>query len=434
MSLHIQKGSILLLGLAPTLAIADGFLADSQTQLEYRQYYFNGDPDSGTGPTRNEWVQGVLIDYQSGFYRNTLGFDLGYGAADALRVGDDANNITNLSADDDIQDPAPIAKPTTAYLKLRFGDEDNRLHLGWGKKSRNYHLYADNTTRILPASSIGYDIAYDYHDLELYAARIERFSPRDESGWGDDLQTFDGQSISSVDLAGLSYVLPGDVMFETEYLTARDYLDESFFKLSRDFTLSPDSTLAISLSHGTQRDGGNLFETQGVPRLYQADDSHDSRYEEATATWRHQGKYLGLAYTQVRGDNYDRRLFAEDHGTWESAAKNFYWFGLGGETMWKVSTGIDLSPLGLEGLRWDGHYAFSDSADGYQDFSRREFLSLLRYRFSGPLDGLSLAWLHVDFETLGEPTPGSDKALTYASTGFITHDTDRLYLTYRYTF
>ncbi|RAH37697.1 OprD family outer membrane porin [Halomonas sp. SL1] len=434
MSPHRLKSSILILSLAPTLALADDFLSEGQAQLEYRQYYFNADPDSGMGPTRDEWVQGMLVDYQSGFYRDIIGFDLGYGVADALHISNGADSITNLSAGDDVQHPHSISTPTSAYLKLRLGDEDNRLRLGWGKKSRDYQLYTDNTTRILPASSIGYDITYDYQDLSLYAARIDRFSPRDESGWGDDLETFDGRSINRVDLAGLSVELPGEVTFETEYLTARDYLDESFFRLSHDVALPLDSTLSTSLAHGAQHDGGDLFETQGVPRRYQADDSHDARYDEASLTWRLPGKYLGLAYTQVDGDNYDRTLFAEDHGSWNSEAKNFYWFGLEGEQMWKVSAGMDLSPLGLEGLRWDGHYAFSDAADGYQDFSRREFLSLLRYRFSGPLDGLSLAWLHIDFETLGEPAPGSGKALTYAASGFITHDTDRLYLTYRYTF
>ncbi|KXS37868.1 MAG: hypothetical protein AWU55_1966 [Halomonadaceae bacterium T82-2] len=432
---RILAGSALLLSLAPTLAVASGFFADGQTQLQYRQYYWNEDPDGGVGPTRDEWVEALLLDYRSGYYRDTLGLDLGYAAADALHVGDEADNISNLSADGDVQDPDPIAKPITAYLKLRFGDDGNRLHMGWGKKVRDYHLYADNTTRILPAASIGYDIAYDYRDLKLYAARIERFSRRDESGWGDDLHTIDGQTIDSVDLAGLSYVLPGEVRLDAEYLTAHDYLDESFLGLSRDFSLPGDSTLAVGLKYGAQRDGGNLFETRAVPGRYPAEASHDARYTELAATWRRHGGYLGLAYNKVSGDNYDRLLFAGDYGSWDSAANNFYWFGLQGEAMWKLSAGLDLAALGLDGLRWDGHYAASGSADGYRDFSRREFLSLLKYRFSGPLDGLSLAWLHVDFKTQGQPASGDGRALTYAPpAGFITHDADRLYLTYSYNF
>lgn len=427
-------GAALLFSLSPSLVFAEGFTEDSQTQLQYRQYYWNEDPGSGVGPTRDEWVHALRLDYTSGFYRDIIGLDLGFGVADALAVGSEANNVSNLSADGDLQDPDAIVKPTTAYLKMRFGDEGNRLRLGWGKKVRDYHLYADDTTRILPAASIGFDAAYDYRNLSLYAARIERFSPRDESGWGDDLSTFDGQAIDSVDLAGVDYILPGELKAEAEYLSARDYLDAAFLRLSRDFAITPDSTLAVALAHGNQRDGGALFEEQGVPGLYPADDEHDSRYNELSLTWRQDGNYLGVAYSKVLGDHFDRVLFDRDYGTWESVADNFYRFGLGGEAMWKISAGLDLAKLGLEGLRWDGHYAHSDKADGYTGFSRREFLSMLQYRFPGPLDGLSLAWLHVNFETQGEPRPGSDKQLNLGPAGFITHDVDRLYLTYSYDF
>lgn len=427
-------GAALLFSLSPALVYANDFTEASETQLQYRQYYWNEDPGSGVGPTRDEWVHALRLDVTSGFYRDIIGLDLGFGVADALAIGSEANNVSNLSTDDDLQTPDAIAKPTTAYLKLRFGNEGNRLRLGWGKKVRDYRLYADNTTRILPAASIGFDAAYDYRDLSLYAARIERFSPRDESGWGDELRTFDDQAIDSVDLAGLRYVLPGELKAEAEYLSAKDYLDEAFLRLSRDFAITPDSHLAVALAHGNQRDGGELFEEQGVPGVYPADREHDSRFNELSLTWRQSTGYLGLAYSKVLGDNFDRVLFDRDYGTWDSAADNFYRFGLGGEAMWKVSAGLDLATLGLEGLRWDGHYAHSDEADGYTGFSRREFLSMLQYRFPGALEGLSLAWLHVNFETEGEPRPGSDTQRNLGPAGFITHDVDRFYLTYTYAF
>lgn len=427
-------GAALLLSLSPSLVFAAGFTEDGQTQLQYRQYYWNEDPGSGVGPTRDEWVHALRLDYTSGFYRDIIGFDLGVGVADALNVGSEANNVSNLSTDGDLQDPDGIAKPTTAYLKLRFGEEGNRLRLGWGKKVRDYRLYADNTTRILPAASVGFDAAYDFRDLSLYAARIERFSPRDESGWGDDLRTFDGQAIDSVDLAGLSYALPGELKAEAEYLSAKDYLDEAFVRLSRDFAMTSDATLAVALAHTRQSDGGELFEEQGVPGVYSADAEHESRSNELSLTWRQAPGYVGVAYSKVLGDNFDRVLFNRDYGTWDSAADNFYRFGLAGEAMWKVSAGLDMTMLGLEGLRWDGYYAHSDEADGYTGFSRSELLSMLQYRFQGPLDGLSLAWLHVNFETEGEPRPGSGQQLNLGPAGFITHDVDRLYVTYTYRF
>lgn len=240
-------------------------------------------------------------------------------AADALAVGSDANSITNLSADGDIQNPDPVAKATTAYLKLRFDGQGHLFQAGWGKRRRDYHLYADNNTRILPA---------------------------------------------------------------------RDYIDATFLKLSREFAMTANSSIAVALAHGNQRDGGDLFEEQGVSGFYPAEDDHDASFNEISVTWHRGGHYAGVSFTNVYGSHHDRVLFAGDYGTWDS------------------------------------------EADGYTGFSRREFLSFLKYRFPGQLRGLSLAWLHVNFETRGQVGPDSNKELTFGPAGFITHDADRIYLTY----
>ncbi|GAA0845914.1 hypothetical protein GCM10009113_19770 [Marinobacter szutsaonensis] len=432
MSRKTLTGSALVFAVLPAMAFAGSPPNPEKAQLTYRQYYWNEDPGSGVGPTRDEWVHALQFDFNSRFYRDVIGIDLGVGAADALAVGNDANSITNLSADGDIQNPDSIAKATTAYLKLRFGGEHHRFRAGWGKKRRDYHLYADNNTRILPAGSIGFDVGYDYKDLSLYASRLDRFSPRNESGWGDELQTFDGQSIDSVDLAGLASTLPANLKLEAEYLTARDYMDATFLNLSREFAITGNSFIAVALAHGNQRDGGDLFEEQGVPGFYPAEDDHDASFNEISVTWHRKGHYAGVAFTNVYGSHYDRVLFAGDYGTWDSEADNFYRFGLEGEAMAKLSVGVDLAEWGVKGLRWDGYYAHSDEADGYTGFSRREFLSFLKYRFPGQLRGLSLAWLHVNFETRGQVGPDSNKELTFGPAGFITHDADRIYLTYTY--
>lgn len=429
-----KKIIALVFSLFPTVLLADSFLSESQASAKYSQYYWNEDQGDGAGPIRDEWVHALRLDYQSGFYRNLIGFDLGVGAADALAIGDDVTSVTNLPADDGLQNPDAIAKPITAYLKLRTGTGDHRFRFGWGKRVRDYHLYSDSTTRILPAASIGIDLAYEFRELSLYAASVERFSPRNESGWGEDLRNFDGQTIDRVDLAGLDYVFWGGFRAEMEYVWAKNYLEAAFARLSHDVVVHPDTNLSIALAHGRQSDAGDLFEEQGVPGLFPADGNHESRYNELTMKLQRPGYYLGTAFTKVNGDHFDRVLFSRDYGTWDSAADNFYRFGLGGEAMWKVSAGIDLATLGLEGLRWDGYYARSDEADDFSGFSRSELLSFLSYRFPGRLKGLSISWLHVAFDTNGEPKPGSGQERSFGPAGIITHDADRLYLSYSHNF
>ncbi|MDC8805374.1 OprD family outer membrane porin [Halomonas pacifica] len=432
-----RLASRLALCLVPTLALsaqASPSPDEASASLQYRNYYWDENPRDGIGPTRDEWVHGLLLELDSGEIHDTFGVELGLGAADALSVGSGADNITNLRPGDSVQDPHGIAKVTRAYLRAEFGNDHHRLRLGAGKQTRRHRLYADNTSRILPSASLGYDLAYEVGDLELYLSRIERFSRRDDSGWGDRLSTFDGREIDAVNLAGVDYALPADLRLEAEYLESDDYLRQGLVRLSHQARLGEDLTLHSQVAHGRQEDAGERFETQGIPGLYPAADGHDARYNEFGLRLTHRDKYLGLAHTRVWGGNYDRLLFADDHGHWDSAANNFYRFGLEGEAMWKVSTGLGFADLGLPGLRWDGHYAVSDEATGFSDFSRREWQSVLQYRFAGALDGLSLAWLYVNHDTDGEPAAVDGKAPTFGPAGLITHEANRLYLTYRYAF
>ncbi|WP_431024779.1 OprD family outer membrane porin [Halomonas sp. H5] len=407
---------------------------DANAILQYRNYYWDENPQDGAGPTREEWVHALLLEMDSGDIHDTFGFELGLGAADALMVGDSADNITNLRAGSSVQDPHGFAEVTRAYLRAQFGDDGHRLRLGAGKKTRHYRLYADNPTRILPAASLGYDLFYEVGDLEIYFSRIERFSRREDGNWGDKLSNFQGQEIDAVHLAGLDYSLPADLRLEAEYLESDDYIRQGLVRLSHQAQLGDDLTLQTRIAHGRQEDAGERFDTQAIPGRYPAASGHNARYNEFGLRLSHHDSYVGVDHTRVWGDNYDRLLFADDHGYWESSGNNFYRFGLEGEAMWKVSAGLGFADLGLPGLRWDGAYAFSDEATGFSDFSRREWRSRLQYRFDGALDGLSLAWLYVNHDTDGEPAAINGKAPTFGPAGLITHEANRLYLTYRYDF
>ncbi|MGX1186460.1 hypothetical protein AB7M29_004139 [Pseudomonas sp. F-14 TE3623] len=54
---------------------AEGFLEDSKARLQTKNFYLNRDfrDDSGQNK-RDEWAQGFILDYQSGFTAGTLGF------------------------------------------------------------------------------------------------------------------------------------------------------------------------------------------------------------------------------------------------------------------------------------------------------------------------------------------------------------------------
>lgn len=60
------------------LAASAGFVEDSKATLELRNYYFNQDYRSGTAaPSKQEeWGQGFILNYASGFTEGPIGFGL----------------------------------------------------------------------------------------------------------------------------------------------------------------------------------------------------------------------------------------------------------------------------------------------------------------------------------------------------------------------
>ncbi|UMZ13448.1 OprD family outer membrane porin [Pseudomonas sp. MPFS] len=414
---------------------AEDFIQDSRLSLRYGQSYWKENANGGVGPTRDEWVQAAQFNFSSGWYRDVLGLDYSYGLADALHVGSKADSISNLRADRSVQNPHGIAKPLALYVRGRWVEEGWTLSGGVGKKSRQLELYTDDRfTRILPAASLGQDLGYERGGLSLNLSRIEGFSPRNESGWSQDLRNYRGQKIDDLRIYALGYVFPDGSKLRVEHGVARDYLRSSTVKLSRSFALAPGHDLDLQAIWGRQQDAGRLFEYSGVRGLYEAQSSHDARHLDLALNYRFSHYYLGVSWNKVRGDDFDRTFFAQDHGTWNSSAKRFYYFGLEDEALLKVASGLDFTAFGLPRLKLDAHYVFSNAARGYEDFSRSEFQSLLRYSFDGLLKGLELAWLHTRFRTRGEPDGVLRRSLSRGPAGIVSHHSERFFFNYTYRF
>ncbi|MBZ9780220.1 OprD family porin [Pseudomonas sp. REP124] len=421
-------------GMLVTGVQAGGFIEDSKTSLRYSQYYWNENDGDGVGPVRDEWVQGAQFTFRSGWYNDMLGVDYSYGLANDLNIGQNATSITNLEARQSITDPHGIAKPLEAYLRGKFAAGAGELNVGAGKKIRRYGQYRDDVTRILPAATVGYDLGYRLGTFEARSSRINEFSPRQENGWGNDLTNFSGEKIKDLRLYALTWKAPEGTTLRTEYAESTDYLREALLKAEHTFDLGQARGIDVYATTGTQQDAGKLFDYGGVKGLYEPEQSHDARFMDLSIKYRTGPYYAGFAYNKVWGDDFDRLFFSQDHGTWDSSAKDFYYFGLKNEEMFKLSAGVNFAPLGLPGLVLDTYYARSTHAAGYDNFSRYDFQTVLQYAFQGALKGLSAVWLHDEFETEGTPDGVSRFVASRGPAGIITHDADRFYFSYTYDF
>ena len=85
------------LGLLAQSAAADGFLEDSKASLTLRNFYINSDNRNGSNAPnkQEEWGQGFLLNYQSGFTEGTVG--VGVDALGLLGVRLDSGKGTHYN-------------------------------------------------------------------------------------------------------------------------------------------------------------------------------------------------------------------------------------------------------------------------------------------------------------------------------------------------
>ncbi|WP_281254928.1 OprD family outer membrane porin [Oceanimonas doudoroffii] len=110
------------------------------------------------------------------------------------------------------------------------------------------------------------------------------------------------------------------------------------------------------------------------------------------------------------------------------------WYGLEDEDAVSLLGNADFGNLGLPGLSWNGGVWYSDHARGYTGFRRVELTNMLSYRFSGPLQGLSLSWLNSIHRSRGELDNINRTANPVGSAMLERKDVNRLYLTWSRTF
>ncbi|MBV4411990.1 OprD family outer membrane porin [Enterobacteriaceae bacterium YMB-R22] len=159
-----------------------GFLEKSRLDLTLKNVWMlnttNQLADLGIGE-QNAWAQGIHLDFQSGWYKNTLGIDASwYGvaklyASDAF-YGRDLLRDNNGKAEG-------FNKIGQIYARAKFGDEEHylRMYAGW-RQLYKFGMLNVTRSRAVPSSYEGLSVESRWRNVDLRAAVVQRFSERDE--------------------------------------------------------------------------------------------------------------------------------------------------------------------------------------------------------------------------------------------------------------
>ncbi|SIQ40812.1 OprD family outer membrane porin [Marinobacterium stanieri] len=415
-------------------ANASVLLENDVLRLTYKNYYWNEDPNSygsiDGGSTRNEWVHAALLDYSTGYINDWIKLDYGFAVADQLSIGSDVTDVSNLPSNSaDITNPDSMVSTQTAYLSLRYPGDTFALTAGAGKKRRSSLLYDDSNSRILPSTTVGFDLSADTEKLTLYFTQFDKHSPRNNDNWGDSLENFLGEEIEYVSYFGAQYRFDNGLSVDAMKLEAKDYLRERLLKAQYSMPLSQESSLQMSFIYGNQQDAGQLFERSGLGGYAPAGDL-DVDFYDAGIDYQHGPYTLSLNYLTVKGGDFNRVLFSSDHGTWNTSGNNWSFNGLENEKMIRIGVATDFSQMGVPGLFWVVQGIGSYDAAGYDDFSRKELVSYVSYDFQGALKGLNVSWYADIHRAEGEVDGVKRTESVVGPAGLERKDVNRFYLSY----
>ncbi len=134
-----------------------GLLEDSSTKLVSRNFYFNRDFRSEYGPTslRQEWAQGFILDFKSGYTQGVVGVGLdAYGMLGLKLDGSRGRSPLMLLPIDGDGNPEHEWAKAGGALKVRWSNTE----LKYGNLMPLNPVFAMSSARLFPSSAEGFQL------------------------------------------------------------------------------------------------------------------------------------------------------------------------------------------------------------------------------------------------------------------------------------
>ena len=236
------------LGILAQQAGAAGFVDDSKATLGLRNFYINQDTRNADANTQEEWGQGFLFNYTSGFTEGTVG------------VGVDALGLAGIKLDSgkgrhgnaDSSKYAGTVFPTDEdgraadefgslglTGKVRISKSEGRI----GTLQPKLPVVTFNDGRLLPQTFEGGQItSNEFDNLTLIGGQLEHAKGRSSSsneglsiGGANNAKT--GQFVNQFYYAGADYKLSKDLLAQYYYGNLDDFYTQHFLGLTHNLAL-----------------------------------------------------------------------------------------------------------------------------------------------------------------------------------------------------
>ncbi|MDU4253139.1 OprD family porin [Pseudomonas sp.] len=356
--MNTRRLPVLVSGLAllPPFALAD-FLADSKASIETRNFYFNRDYRQGGAAQSKaeEWAQGFLLRYESGYTDGTVG--VGVDALGLLGLKLDSSpdrsgsgllpySASDKRAADDYSDLGLTAKLRVSKSTLKVGTLLPKLP-----------VVQYNDTRLLPQTFQGALVeSKELDDLDLQVGQLREVKQRDSSN-NEDLSMTRGNKRNIVagshltgdrfNLAGGTYRWNSQLSTSYHYANLEDLYRQHYVSLVHTLPIAEGQSLKsdIRWARSTDDGGSNV----------------DNRALNAMFTYKLGNQAFGLGLQLMSGDTG----FAYLSGT-DPYLVNYVQIGdfaNKDERSWQLRYDFNFATYGLPGLSLMTRYLRGDHID-----------------------------------------------------------------------
>lgn len=432
--MNSHKFIVLTILLISPIASAE-LIEDSKLNLRLRNFYYNHDNRNGyNSPSKTEeWGQGFILDFQSGYSNTPIAFGVDILAMSAIRLDSGGKyNKANRS-----RNPGTIfplqhngkAVNSFATLGVTAKLKYNHTELRHGTLQPIQPVILYNDGRILPQTFHGTQIVSNEIDrLSLVIGHIDKAKGRTASGYSN-LSVLGGYSprlashnitatparrSNSFIYAGANYRLLPNLKAQYQIGQLKNFYRQHFFGLVHSLN-TPYGMIETELRYFNSKSHGKNSQLAGrqagytTRGWYNTDNPTgrtlgevDNRLYGGMLTYRKNSFYIGLGYQQLRG-NSDFPWLDQGNGT---SRYNFTPglianYSRAGERIRILKTGFNFSGVGLLGLTLDTMYYTGDnvrwSKGGNTEWERNIILSYAIQ--SGPLKNIKFTWLSGLYRT-----------------------------------
>ncbi|MEG9625076.1 OprD family porin [Pseudomonas guariconensis] len=385
--------ALALAGVAPLSQAA--FFEDSTATFETRNMYFNRDFRDGTSDQqskRDEWAQGFMLNFESGYTDGTVGFGL-----DALGMlgikldsSPDRTDTGLLPTHDD-------GKAADEYSKLGLTGKIkvSNTELKVGTLIPELPTLQPNDGRILPQTFEGGLLtSKELKGLTFTGGRLEKAKDRNDTNWEDlALNNKNGRfggtfSADNFDLAGLDYQFTDRITGSYHFAELDDIYRQHFLGMVATQPWGPgtfgaDLRLAVSDDAG-QAKAGNIDNTTVNGMLSYALGGHK----------------VSAAYQHLSGDSAFPYVDGADPYLVNFVQIND--FAGADERSWQARYDYNFAALGIPGLTFMTRYISGDNVSRAGGGEGKEWERNTEFKYvvqSGPLKDVAVRLRNATFRS-----------------------------------